>query len=63
LRRVRGKVKRHNSQERVLAWRKSYNKGGLACIPRRGIGTQPKKYLQHSSTVCTTVIGGGHTAV
>jgi hypothetical protein len=58
LRRVRGKVKRHVSQERVLAWRKSYNKGGLAHIPRRGIGMQPKKYLLHFSTVCTTVIGG-----
>jgi hypothetical protein len=51
-------VKRHDSQERVLAWRKSYNKGGLARIPRRGIGTQPKKYLQHCSTVHTTVIEG-----
>jgi hypothetical protein len=58
LRRVRGKVKRHVSQERVLAWRNTYNKGGLAHIPRRGIGTQPKKYLLHFSTVHTTVIVG-----
>jgi hypothetical protein len=55
---VRGKVKKHISQERVLAWRKSYSKGGLARIPKRGIGMQLKKYLLNFSTVRTTVIVG-----
>jgi hypothetical protein len=40
-------LKRHDSQESSLLGGKSYNKGGLACIPRRGIGTQSKEHLQH----------------
>jgi hypothetical protein len=47
LRRLRGKVKRHDSQREFFAWREELQQRGLACIPRRGIGMQSKEHLQH----------------
>jgi hypothetical protein len=53
LRRVGGKVKRHDFQEKFFAWREEQQQRGLACIPRRGIGTQA---IQGASTALSTVL-------